>query len=219
MAQEPGIGQLPSSLRDSALARFARASREDIAASFSRFSASYAFGLRPDRRRARPKPRPRIEITARPIAAFEPRDPARVQFGPLTFRGGMSLTSSYPEFGGISSIRVNADGARFLAVTDKGWWLRGRIVHEGTRPVGDRGCRDGAGARPRRQAARGARLVRHRIDGRGRRHRLSRHRARASHRAVRFRAAWLCWRAASRSRCRPAWPGCRATRASNASNS
>jgi hypothetical protein len=76
-----------------------------------------------------------IEITARPIAAFEPREPARVQFGPLTFRGGISLTSSHAEFGGISSIRLNADGARFLAVTDKGWWLRGRIVHEGTRPV------------------------------------------------------------------------------------
>src|SRR3954468_25014361 len=69
----------------------------------------------------------KIEVTVRPIAAFEPRDPARVQFGPLTYRGGMSLTSSYPEFGGISSIRLNADGARFLAVTDKGWWLRGRI--------------------------------------------------------------------------------------------
>jgi hypothetical protein len=73
---------------------------------------------------------------ARPIAAFEPRDPARVRFGALTFRGGMSLTSSYREFGGISSIRLNADGARFLAVTDKGWWLRGRIVYDGTRPVG-----------------------------------------------------------------------------------
>ncbi len=78
----------------------------------------------------------RIEIAARPIAAFEPRDPARVQFGALTFRGGMSLTSPHREFGGISSIRLNADGVRFLAVTDKGWWLRGRIVHEGTRPVG-----------------------------------------------------------------------------------
>jgi hypothetical protein len=78
----------------------------------------------------------RIEVAARPIANFEPRDPTRVQFGPLTYRGGISLTSSYPEFGGISSIRVEADGARFLAVSDKGWWLRGRIVYEGTRPAG-----------------------------------------------------------------------------------
>ena len=78
----------------------------------------------------------KIEVTARPIAAFDPRDPQRVNFGRLTFRGGMALTSSYSHFGGISAIRVDADGARFLAVTDKGRWLRGRIVYEGTRPAG-----------------------------------------------------------------------------------
>jgi hypothetical protein len=59
-----------------------------------------------------------------------------VQFGPLTFRGGLTLTSSHPEFGGISSIRVQADGARFIAVSDKGRWLRGRIAYDGVRPVG-----------------------------------------------------------------------------------
>jgi hypothetical protein len=75
-------------------------------------------------------------VRAKPIAAFEPRDPSRVRFGALTFRGGIELTSPYPEFGGISAIRVTADGARFLAVTDKGRWLRGRIVYEGTRPAG-----------------------------------------------------------------------------------
>jgi hypothetical protein len=73
---------------------------------------------------------------AKPIAAFEPRDPSRVRFGALTFRGGIELTSSHREFGGISAIRVAADGARFLAVTDKGRWLRGRIVYEGPSPVG-----------------------------------------------------------------------------------
>ena len=78
----------------------------------------------------------RIEVAARPIAAFDPREPERVRFGALTFRGGMALTSSYSHFGGISAIRVDADGARFLAVTDKGRWLRGRIVYEGTRPAG-----------------------------------------------------------------------------------
>ncbi len=82
-----------------------------------------------------PEPPVRIEVRAKPIAAFEPRDPARVRFGALTFRGGIELTSPYADFGGISAIRVAADGARFLAVTDKGRWLRGRIVYEGTRPV------------------------------------------------------------------------------------
>ena len=83
-----------------------------------------------------PAPPAKIEVTARPVGAFEPRDPQRVRFGPLTFRGGLSLTSSHPEFGGISAIRVQADGASFLAVSDKGRWIRGRIVYDGTRPAG-----------------------------------------------------------------------------------
>jgi hypothetical protein len=77
-----------------------------------------------------------IVVNAKPIAAFEPRDPTRVRFGALTFRGGMELTSPYAEFGGISALRVAADGARFIAVTDKGRWLRGRIVYDGMRPSG-----------------------------------------------------------------------------------
>jgi len=83
-----------------------------------------------------PEPPVRIEVQAKPIAAFEPRDPARLRFGALIYRGGVELTSSYREFGGISAIRVAADGARFLAVTDKGRWLRGRIVYDGTSPTG-----------------------------------------------------------------------------------
>jgi hypothetical protein len=75
-----------------------------------------------------------IQVTAQPIAAFDIRDPSRRQFGLLEFRGGLSLRSSYKNFGGISAIRVAADGARFIALSDKGWWFRGRIVYDGTRP-------------------------------------------------------------------------------------
>jgi hypothetical protein len=81
-------------------------------------------------------PPTRIEVRSKPIAAFEPRDPTRVRFGALTFRGGIELTSPYPQFGGISAIRVGADGSGFLAVSDKGRWLRGRIVYDGERPTG-----------------------------------------------------------------------------------
>jgi hypothetical protein len=83
-----------------------------------------------------PEPLAKIEVRARPILAFEPGNPSRDRFGGLTFRGGIELTSSHRHFGGISAIRVAADGARFLAVSDKGHWLRGRIVYEGARPVG-----------------------------------------------------------------------------------
>jgi len=78
----------------------------------------------------------RIAITARPIPTFEPRNPTRTEFGALTYRGGISLMSSHSEFGGISSIRVQADGQHFLAVTDKSRWLRGRIAYDGARPIG-----------------------------------------------------------------------------------
>ena len=82
------------------------------------------------------EPPVRIEVRARPIAAFEPRDPSRRRFGQLEFRGGLELTSPYKEFGGVSAIRVGPDGAHFLALTDLGRWLRGRIAYSGTRPSG-----------------------------------------------------------------------------------
>lgn len=78
----------------------------------------------------------RVEIRAAPIAAFDNRDKDLRRFGLLEFRGGLELTSSYKEFGGISSIRVALDGAQFIAATDKGRWLRGRIVYDGAKPTG-----------------------------------------------------------------------------------
>jgi hypothetical protein len=78
----------------------------------------------------------RIELEARPIAAFDRRDPERREFGALVFRGGLELVSNYQGFGGISAIRVSADGNRFLAVSDRGRWLRGGIVYDSARPAG-----------------------------------------------------------------------------------
>jgi hypothetical protein len=90
---------------------------------------------------AQPGPRPpeqptKIEVRARPITAFEPGNPMRTKFGALTFRGGLELTSSHAHFGGLSAIRVEANGVNFLAVSDKGHWLRGRIVYDRERPTG-----------------------------------------------------------------------------------
>ena len=76
----------------------------------------------------------RIEIRAQAIEAFDPREPARTRFGALEFRGGLILESSNRDFGGLSGLRVMADG-RFLSVTDKGNWLRGRIVYRGKVPI------------------------------------------------------------------------------------
>jgi hypothetical protein len=83
-----------------------------------------------------PNPPVAIEIQAQPLPAFLHADPTRRNFGTLEFRGGLDLNSRFKEFGGFSAIRVAADGARFIAVSDKGWWLRGRITYDGIRPTG-----------------------------------------------------------------------------------
>lgn len=77
-----------------------------------------------------------IEVRAEAITAFDKRDPARKQFGQLEFRGGLVLTSTYKEFGGLSALRVDPDGARFISLSDRGYWLTGRIVYQGTQPAG-----------------------------------------------------------------------------------
>jgi hypothetical protein len=72
-----------------------------------------------------------IEVNARPIPLFDRRDRTRVRFGALEYRSGLSLTSSYPGFGGLSAIRLDPKGERFLSLSDKGGWFTGRIVYSG----------------------------------------------------------------------------------------
>ena len=71
----------------------------------------------------------RIEVTATPIMSFDNRDSTRTRFGDLEFRGGLELSSKHPAFGGISSLHVEPDGNHFIAATDRGSWLRARIVY------------------------------------------------------------------------------------------
>jgi hypothetical protein len=78
----------------------------------------------------------RIEVHATPIRAFSMGDETRTRFGALEFRGGLELTSSYREFGGLSSLRLSPDGQDFLTLSDKAHWFRGRIAYEKDRPVG-----------------------------------------------------------------------------------
>jgi hypothetical protein len=77
----------------------------------------------------------KIEISAQLIEAFDPRDPALTQFGALRFRGGLVLTSPHRDFGGLSALRMSADGTRLLAVTDKGRWVRARVVTRNGRAI------------------------------------------------------------------------------------
>src|ERR1700749_209791 len=72
-----------------------------------------------------------IEVKARPIASFDPRDRSHVRFGSLQWRSGLVLTSGFRGFGGLSGIRLDQKGERFIAISDKGGWFTGRIVYEG----------------------------------------------------------------------------------------
>ena len=58
-----------------------------------------------------------IEVNARPLPSFDIRDRARTRFGSLEYRSGLILTSSFAGFGGLSALRLDAKGERFIAVS------------------------------------------------------------------------------------------------------
>jgi hypothetical protein len=72
-----------------------------------------------------------IEVKARPLPSFDTRDHQRVRFGSLEYRGGLVLTSGFRGFGGLSGIRLDPKGERFISFSDKGTWFTGRIVYSG----------------------------------------------------------------------------------------
>jgi hypothetical protein len=73
----------------------------------------------------------RIEVNARAIPFFDPRDHGHRRFGALEYRSGLVLTSGFRGFGGLSALRLDARGERFVAVSDKGSWFTGLICYQG----------------------------------------------------------------------------------------
>ncbi len=59
-----------------------------------------------------------VVTTALPLSA---NDPQVSSIGALTYRGGVAMKSTNPNFGGISGLRLLPDG-RLLGVTDRGYW-------------------------------------------------------------------------------------------------
>ena len=129
------------------------ASRDDGDRLFTRrlFVASAAAGLIPSvawAQGTKPSAKPRapdefsvaapvsIEVHARPIPSFDPRDRARTRFGALQYRSGLVLTSPFRGFGGLSGLRLDAGGERFIAISDKGSWFTGRILYAGREMTG-----------------------------------------------------------------------------------
>jgi hypothetical protein len=77
-----------------------------------------------------------IQVRASPIPSFDRHDHDRVRFGALEYRSGLVLTSPFPRFGGLSGLRLDAKGERFISFSDKGHWFTGRILYEGRAMTG-----------------------------------------------------------------------------------
>lgn len=77
-----------------------------------------------------------VAVTSYPISHLRIGDPSVWRIGPLEYVGGFEMRGRHSGFGGLSAIRVAADGRRFLSVTDTGDWVEGRIDYDGGKPIG-----------------------------------------------------------------------------------
>jgi hypothetical protein len=80
-----------------------------------------------------------IDVTARPFAQFGISG-NETRFGELEFRGGLVLSSSDKDFGGLSGLEIGADGS-LLAVGDNGFWFSARLMEKDGVPTGIEGAR------------------------------------------------------------------------------
>lgn len=68
-------------------------------------------------------------ITSRPISNFRIGS-SETHFGSLEFVGGLEMTSTNREFGGLSAFRYLDSGKEFLGITDTGLWYAGKMVRD-----------------------------------------------------------------------------------------
>ncbi|MCP3056880.1 esterase-like activity of phytase family protein [Aurantimonas marianensis] len=77
-----------------------------------------------------------IDVSSKPIARFG-KDSASGRYGDLDFVGGFEFWSRDGRLKGVSAIRLQGGGERFLSVTDTGNWFAGRIERDAAgRPTG-----------------------------------------------------------------------------------
>lgn len=72
-----------------------------------------------------------LEVAAQPWQIRGDAAPDKpLRHGRLIYRGGVALASPDPAFGGFSGIALEDDGARLLAVSDRGQWLEAVIDYD-----------------------------------------------------------------------------------------
>lgn len=71
-----------------------------------------------------------VAVAVDRVTRFDARTPVGARYGALTFLGGLTLSSRDPDFGGLSGLRLSADGARLTAISDRGMWFRAALSYE-----------------------------------------------------------------------------------------
>ena len=70
-----------------------------------------------------------VTVASEPIDSFQ-RFSSSDDYGSLTWRGGLTLTSDAAEFGGFSGLVLGKNCEDVLAVSDRGNWLQARLLYE-----------------------------------------------------------------------------------------
>lgn len=70
-----------------------------------------------------------LSVTSETIGGFQ-RFTSSTDFGPFTWRGGLTLVSDAKDFGGFSGLVLGDDCEELLAVSDRGNWLTARLGYE-----------------------------------------------------------------------------------------
>jgi hypothetical protein len=70
-----------------------------------------------------------ITVRATPLP-LDAQQPERSRVGRLDYRGGLELSSTDNRFGGLSGLRVSADGRTFVAISDRGFRVGGSLVYD-----------------------------------------------------------------------------------------
>ena len=127
--------------RDLARRRFLRATAIGLSAIALPDAAWAQHATQPPPKRTPPDEFPvteaaSIEVNARPILSFDPNDRGHIRFGSLEYRSGLVLTSRFPGFGGLSGLRLDPKGERFISFSDKGTWFTGKIIYNGREMTG-----------------------------------------------------------------------------------
>lgn len=76
-----------------------------------------------------------VTVKSSPITDFQ-RLSSSEDFGPLLWRGGLTLTSDAAQFGGFSGLVMSPDCGKLTAISDKGEWLQGALQYESGRLSG-----------------------------------------------------------------------------------